>query len=60
MGGRGEVWAGAGEAPLLYLVGINQVLRCPGLAFSFPACLSLPGLSQSLELLWQLQRNPFP
>lgn len=37
--GREEVWAGAGEASLLYLVGINQVLLCPGLAFSFPACL---------------------
>lgn len=39
--GRGEVWAGAGagEAPLLYLIGISQVLLCPGLAFSFPACL---------------------
>lgn len=37
--GRGEVRAGPGEAPLFYVVGINQALRCPGLAFSFPACL---------------------
>lgn len=37
--GRVEVWAGAGEAPLLYLVGISQVLLCPRLAFFFPVCL---------------------
>lgn len=42
--GRGAVWAGerSGQAPLLYLVGINQVLPCPRLAFSFPACLARP------------------
>lgn len=31
--------SGAGKAPSLYPVGINQVLSCPGLAFSFPAFL---------------------
>lgn len=36
--GRG-LGAGAEEAPLLYLAGINQALPCPGLAFSFPAFL---------------------
>lgn len=37
--GRGEAWAGAREAPLPFLIGTNQVLLCPGLAFSFPASL---------------------
>lgn len=60
MVGRGEVWAGAeaGEAPLLYLIGISQVLPVPWTCLFLP-CLSLPGSSQSLELLWQLRGTHF-
>lgn len=58
--GRGEVGAGAGagEAPLLYLIGISQVLLCPGLPFpSLPVFARLqpePGVAMATS------RNPFP
>lgn len=55
--GKGEVWGRGGS---LALSGSQEPGAAEPWTGLFLPCFPLPGLSLSLELLWQLLRNPFP